>query len=627
MRKVKIYVFCMLLLVCFILPPQIRATEVSETTESDLWSREFSRIMDITDSLTKDEIYSLDLVSTDCLEKYQLDVAIATIPKERLKDDTMEAFAKGLYQSCDFGYGETQDGFMCLYIEDTQELFIQPMGNAKDVFPRQYLDYIVEKVPSLRENNGVYGVVYGCQELIRSGLETLRNKAEAEEEDIKVEDLKMAAPQEDIVSPQNGDFERCGKGQERPEWFPKNLDEAYVYFDEDMPRVVDYAGIISDECEEVMKARIAEISDETGKDIVIVTDVSNYGLGDDMYAADFYDFNGYGIGEEHEGMVLFLDMNPEERGGWTAETGSLTRDLMRQGVANRLDDFLYETLATGDYDKALSDWIEDVYSVYTVGIARPPFWYEKDLENSDYYNPDAEIVVDEWGLLSAEQVETLKEKARYLKDNYGVNAYFHTTHDKLGLNNVRYNNLYMAGMGYEKDAVLFSIENSGMDQVKYLNVYLYGDMKDRIPNKFLSRIENNASAADGGYGRLFDAQRRLLHYLKTGRVPRNRIYWTMITILSALIGLVYGGAALSRAEDSMRTVSTQTSAYSYLDRKNTKAQKLSETFLYRTLKRVYIPPKNTSSSYSSSSGSHSSSYKSSYTGHSGTTHTGHGRKF
>ena len=33
--------------------------------------------------------------------------------------------------------------------------------------------------------------------------------------------------------------------------------------------------------------------EELGKDIVVFTDVSTYGLGQDVYAGDFFDFNGY----------------------------------------------------------------------------------------------------------------------------------------------------------------------------------------------------------------------------------------------------------------------------------------------------------------------------------------------
>lgn len=108
-------------------------------------------------------------------------------------------------------------------------------------------------------------------------------------------------------------------------------------------------------------------------------------------------------------------------------------------------------------------------------------------------------------------------------------------------------------------------------------------------------------------------------------MPRNGFYWTLITALSAAVGLIGGLVSLSSADDSMETVSRRTTAYSYLDRSKTKVERIREVLLYVTTSRVYVPPKDTDSG-TRSSGS-SSSYKSSYSGHSGVSHTGHGRKF
>lgn len=627
MRRIIVLLLSSLLIVALIVPMTAFAAEVEG---EDPWSNEFSRIMDITDSLSKAEMQRLDDSSMDFLREYHLDLALAAIPQERLEGSEMAEFAAALYESCDFGYGDGKDGFICLYLVDTEALEIVPMGGAVDVFPQKYLDFMKERVPTLREKYGVYGVFYGCQELIRSGLESKAEKEDgaATESETVAESLPVDVPEiETVPTAADGDFARCGEGSDKPAWFPTNLDEAYVYFDADAPRVVDYADIISDETEAAMEIRIAEISEQTGKDVVIVTDVSNYGLGEDIYAADFYDYNGYGIGPEHEGILLFLNMDPNDRGGWTVETGSETRELLTQKVANRLDDFLYDTLASGDYERALTQWLEDVYDVFTKGIARAPFWYQRDGEiPADFYDPDAPVVVDEWGILNQGQITDLQTRAEALKQTYGVNVYFHTTAEQLGMSAEAYNDRYMASMGYEKDAILLSIENTGRDTTQYICAYTYGSARERIPEKFRSRIENNASTAADGCGRLFEAERLLSVYLEHGRVPRNGFYWTMIAVLSVAIGAAVGFFFMKRAENGMVTVSKQTTAHFYLDRSHTIVRRIRETFLYTTTRRIYIAPRNTGSGSSSSSSSRST-YKSSYSGHSGTTHSGHGRKF
>lgn len=620
MKKLTAFLLSCILLFALLLPVPVLATEAEETGEEELWSNEFSRIMDITDSLSKNEMAHLSNYSMDILREYHLDVAIAAIPESRLQGDEMEEFATGLYESCDFGYGDSKDGFMCLYIEDTEALAIVPMGSAVNLFPEKYLNFMEERIPSLRENNGVFGVFYGCQELVRSGLETLAENAAGETEpEPEPETVPVTEPE---ATSDQEQFARCGEGSDKPAWFPANLDEAFVYFDAAAPRVVDYTNILSDATEAAMEDRIAAISMETGKDIVVVTDVSNYGLGNDIYAADFYDYNGYGIGPEHEGILLFLNLDPNNRGGWTVETGTETRALATQSAANRLDDFLYETLASGDYERALTEWVEDVYDFFTTGIARPAFWYRKDIPEN-YYDPDAPVVVDESGVLTAEQIATLQARADAIKNAYSVNVYFHTTGDRMDMSRKEYYSRYMASMGYEKDAILFAVECSDSLTNTYSQMYLYGAMAERISEKFQSRITGHSG---DNYNRLFEGQRLLSFFLEKGRVPRSGSYWSMIAVFAVLVGFCVGVFSLAVAKTSMRTIGSQKSAYSYLDLSQTKIWKISEILLYVTTSRVYVPPRDTSSD-SSSSSSGGSSYKSSYSGHSGTSHTGHGRNF
>ncbi|MBQ4233834.1 MAG: hypothetical protein II700_02905, partial [Firmicutes bacterium] len=60
-----------------------------------------------------------------------------------------------------------------------------------------------------------------------------------------------------------------------------------------------------------------------------------------VYCADFYDFNGYGFGDEREGLCLLFCMDPDDRGFMTVATGSQTRALFTQQNSNLMDDILY----------------------------------------------------------------------------------------------------------------------------------------------------------------------------------------------------------------------------------------------------------------------------------------------
>ncbi|MCQ2427941.1 MAG: TPM domain-containing protein, partial [Clostridia bacterium] len=561
---------------------------------------------------------------------------VAVIPESRLYGDTAAVFAKGLFESSEFGYGPTKDGFMFIYLEDRNTLTVLPMGGAIGLFSDAYISFLEERIPSLREKHGVSGVVSGCIDVLRGGFEALEEKNTT-----GADETTSAVPSDGTTAealpgtgepvappsvPGTGDFERCGKGSGKPEWFPKNLDEAYVYFDADAPRILDYAGIIADSVAEKLKTRISQISDELGKDIVIVTDVSDYGLGNDIYAADCFDYNGYGIGENHEGILLFINMNPSGRGGWTCETGPDTRGTITREVAERLDDFLYETLGAGEYDRAFTEWVEDVYSIFTRGIARPPFWYFTDGKvPENYYNPSAPVVVDELGLLNSEQTGVLTEKSAFLREKYGLNVYFHSTGDFLNLSSKQYNELFMRSMGYEKNAILISIESVLADFMESSEVYFFGSAAEKIPSRFQNRINSRTATGDDAFERMLIGQDTINYYMEHGRVPRSVFYWILIALLALVTAFIAAGLPTRVAESSMYTVNRRREAHTYLDRAHSSVRKIAEVFLYNKTERIYI---GSSDSGSGSSGTRGGSgYKSNYSGHSGVSHSGHGRSF
>ena len=152
--------------------------------------------------------------------------------------------------------------------------------------------------------------------------------------------------------------------QEMPAWYPANPSNFQLFHNQNSPRVVDEANIFTDEEERRLETQIGEIRSELQKDIVIYTDVTDYGLTRSICAADFYDFNGYGYGDEREGICLFICMNPAERGWWCCCTGSETRAIYAEESANLIDDALYEYMGAGSYADGVADWIENIARLY-----------------------------------------------------------------------------------------------------------------------------------------------------------------------------------------------------------------------------------------------------------------------
>ena len=74
------------------------------------------------------------------------------------------------------------------------------------------------------------------------------------------------------------------------------------------PRIVDEADLLDDGDEYSLTQMLDEISERREFDIVIVTTDSTDGKSPMDYADDFYDYGGYGYGENFDGVLLLVSM-------------------------------------------------------------------------------------------------------------------------------------------------------------------------------------------------------------------------------------------------------------------------------------------------------------------------------
>jgi len=149
------------------------------------------------------------------------------------------------------------------------------------------------------------------------------------------------------------------------------------------PRVVDNADIFTDLEEARMLEAIGKVQ-ELGIDLVIFTDNSSYGYDRGTYAEAFHYFNGYGFGEDFTGTVLFICMEPGNRGWWTAASGEVM-DFYTYDVINALDDRLYPYMSGGDYGGGVLSYIGDVYDLYEAGGIPSEWGYKSYTGDPGYY--------------------------------------------------------------------------------------------------------------------------------------------------------------------------------------------------------------------------------------------------
>lgn len=74
-------------------------------------------------------------------------------------------------------------------------------------------------------------------------------------------------------------------------------------------KIYDNANLLSNSEEKILFTRITEFIKKYNMDMIIVTINYNDKLSPKKYAQDFYNYNYFGVGQNHDGMLLLIDMN------------------------------------------------------------------------------------------------------------------------------------------------------------------------------------------------------------------------------------------------------------------------------------------------------------------------------
>ena len=126
-------------------------------------------------------------------------------------------------------------------------------------------------------------------------------------------------------------------------------------FAERPPRLVDNAGLLSDWEAERVEAKLDEVSQRNSFDVVIVT---VDGVGDSSvpdFADDFYDYNGYGMGEDYDGILLLISM--EERDWYISTFGYGIYAFTDWGI-DYIGEQIVDDLSSGWYENAFTGFAE-----------------------------------------------------------------------------------------------------------------------------------------------------------------------------------------------------------------------------------------------------------------------------
>ncbi len=596
--------------------------------------------------LIEEEILHLDENACEFVRKWNIDMVLVVTNSSGYTgsfEDAVNAF----YTNNEFGYGQNRDGIIACYEEDKNQLVIRTFGGAKEIFTQEFIDENEGYLPKFYENHGNYGVLYAFYLVAGEYMEEFTGdakKVEDAEESIE-QDLNQAIAQtegesdEKSISGDTTDFERDAYGLpmrndtgEKPTWYPIDVSAFQEYHDDVPSRVVDVADIFSDAQEQAMKEKIADVTDKTGKDIVIFTDTNTYGFDRETYCYDFYDFCGYGIGDTYDGMCLFVCMDPNNR-GWVASATGVVEDMYTEDIANEMDDQLYEYMAAGKYGDGVLDWIGNMYNLYTEGYPFVAKWLPSKAERDSFVrtnNPQSSRFDDPLGVLQGERTQVLIDRAKAISDKYGIDVAVNTTKRTYGMSDEEYAAAYYyyngLGLGPFYDGIMLTIIDGERNRAV---VTAYGAGRDKLNDINYERLlEQAQSDVESGY--FFSAAETFIsnveHLERTGRVNRTFGQWLFRIFVACCAGGIFGGVSLARAKSKMETVHSAYNADAYMDGTRNIIP-ICDEFVDEKVTKTKIVHTSSSSSTRSSSSSSRSTYHSHSSGSSGRSHTSSSRNF
>ncbi len=133
------------------------------------------------------------------------------------------------------------------------------------------------------------------------------------------------------------------------------------------PKIIDDAHLLWLEEASELEHKAQEIADAYGMDVVILTVDSTKGTYIETFADDFFDYNGYGIGDSYSGVLLVLAMDTRE---WAISTSGDARYAITDYGVGALFEEMAWYLSDDDYYEAFYaylDALSDYFEAYQQG--------------------------------------------------------------------------------------------------------------------------------------------------------------------------------------------------------------------------------------------------------------------
>ena len=268
-----------------------------------------------------DQLTELNQKASDLSDTYGVNVTVLLL--STTDGAGTPDISERIYQA---SFGES-DGMMLIFSQDEKEWFIYKTGTAAEVITDEDDDALWDAFASGEYyDDCVNAYLDKAQEQLTAKLgigETTTDEAtttEAVTEEVVQETTTQTIPDNRLL-----------------------------------PRLTDEADLLSDSEETDLLAKLDEISERQECDVVVATVNSLEGKTAMEYADDFYDYNGYGYGEERDVIILLISM--EERDWWMSTCGYGITAFTDAGQKYMSDKFI-TMLSDGEYADAFAKYAD-----------------------------------------------------------------------------------------------------------------------------------------------------------------------------------------------------------------------------------------------------------------------------
>ncbi len=147
---------------------------------------------------------------------------------------------------------------------------------------------------------------------------------------------------------------------------------AFKNDDRTLNLVEDYADLLTDSEEAELTEKLFSFCDKYEMEIAVVTVNDLDGKSAGAFADDFYDYNGYGYGENNDGLLaLYKDGDYGDREIYITTHGKAISKFSDADIDYILDEMIFY-LSTGDYAWAFDSFVNE--SINVVEVSVPLFW-------------------------------------------------------------------------------------------------------------------------------------------------------------------------------------------------------------------------------------------------------------